>query len=452
MRKLLLLLSLSLLITGSFAAISFSQVQPAVESTYRGDINGDGQVNILDMLEMLKMLSIPEGRTERELQIADVDASGAVDIFDLLGLLRVLSGEQEPGLIYWHPSIAGLSRTSVSSGDTLIISVENINETITAAEVKAFINAGEVSLLEFGPDSIKIIIPAGFTGGYLKLIVAADTTNSVYIVSSVAIHGIEMVSIPAGTFQMGSDSGNWSWGPVHTVSISAFQMSRYEVIQEQYEAVMDTNPSVFTGESNLPVNRVDWYEAVVFCNKLSEAAGLEPCYTYIQDSTYVLEGIWDLVLCKCNCDFTKNGFRLPTEAEWEYACRAGTTTKYYTGDSESDLSRAGWYKKNSHSRPHPVGQKEPNAFGLYDMHGNQTEWCTDYFDFYYYSRSPSQDPPGPSEPFIVNDFPLYVIRGGDWCWIPCESCARGACIPIGPTTYAVDEFARGFRVVRRYLQ
>ncbi|HUU28405.1 MAG TPA: SUMF1/EgtB/PvdO family nonheme iron enzyme, partial [archaeon] len=247
-------------------------------------------------------------------------------------------------------------------------------------------------------------------------------SNTVDMVVNPPAIEIILVSIPAGTFQMGSNSGESNEQPVHTVTLSTFQMSKYETTQGQYQAIIGTNPSYFTGDDNLPVEQTSWYDAVTFCNKLSEAKGLEPCYNL---------DTWD-------CDFTKNGFRLPTEAEWEYACRAGTTTNYYTGDSESDLGRAGWYDRNSGYTPHAGGQKEANAFGLYDMHGNIQEWCNDWFDSNYYSNSSSQDPTGPATGSSK------VLRGHNWLGTAyyCRSAFRDRTSPD------VTGIFMGFRVVR----
>ncbi|MFA6471576.1 MAG: formylglycine-generating enzyme family protein, partial [Candidatus Latescibacterota bacterium] len=203
--------------------------------------------------------------------------------------------------------------------------------------------------------------------------------------------GIVMKTIPAGSFRMGqSDISNAV--PVHTVTLTAFSMSIFEVTQGQFKAIMGTNSSKFTGDDNLPVEMVTWFDAIKYCNILSVSVGLQSCYN---ESTGM-------------CDFTKNGFRLPTEAEWEYSCRAGTETIYNLGNSESDLARAAWYGSNSGGNTHPVGQKTANEWGLYDMHGNVWEFCNDWYSESYYSSSPSVDPTGSS---TGSD---RVMRGGGY--------------------------------------
>lgn len=216
----------------------------------------------------------------------------------------------------------------------------------------------------------------------------------------------EMVRIPAGSFRMGDrradPDADLDDVPVHDVTITRpFLMSRTEVTEYQYESIMGENPRG-SDESNVAAAWVRWYEAVEYCNRLSELEGLEPCYSGSGD---------DVV-----CDFTLNGYRLPTEAEWEYACRAGTEGDFYSGTIthqgswplDSALNLAGWYKGNANGHVHPVREKQPNAFGLYDMHGNVWEWCWDHYDPAYYKFSPSTDPVGPATGSS------RVLRGGSW--------------------------------------
>jgi formylglycine-generating enzyme required for sulfatase activity len=186
--------------------------------------------------------------------------------------------------------------------------------------------------------------------------------------------------------------------PVHRVKITkGFWMGKYEVTQEQWEAVMGTNLSRFKGAQN-PVESVSWNEVVEFCRK--------------------------------------TGTRLPTEAEWEYACRAGTTTKYSSGDSDSDLDGVAWYSGNSGNTTHPVGQKQPNAWGLYDMYGNVWEWCADWYAGSYYQNSTGNDPTGPPSGSV------RVLRGGSWFSDPggCRSAGRVWIYPGSRFSYI------GFRV------
>jgi formylglycine-generating enzyme required for sulfatase activity len=220
---------------------------------------------------------------------------------------------------------------------------------------------------------------------------------------------MEFVLIPAGEFDMGSPSSEQNRsgdeGPVHRVKISKpFYMGKFPVTQEQYKAIIGKNPSDFSGK-NLPVESVSWADAVRFCRKLSSR----------ENKTY----------------------RLPTEAEWEYACRAGTQARFCFGDDESSLDAYAWYADNSDYKTHPVGQKQANAFDLYDMHGNVREWCSDWYDENYYSQSPSSDPQGP------DTGSSRVLRGGSWFFNPrrCRSADRDGLPPVCRSNLS------GFRVV-----
>ena len=234
---------------------------------------------------------------------------------------------------------------------------------------------------------------------------------------------LRMVRIPGGSFLMGSEDGGGDEKPVNTVTLSGFEMSSTEITQAQYESVIGDNPSNFKLDNNRPVERVSWKDAITFCNKLSEKVGLGPCYN----------------LTTGECDFSMSGFRLPTEAEWEYACRSESGLEYSLGDGESALDRVGWYARNSMENTHPVGQKTQNTWGLYDTHGNVWEWCNDWYGKNAYTTNGNNNPTGPKS---GSD---KVLRGGSWIDGPkdCRSAKRRSYDPN-------DDYSDiGFRIARR---
>lgn len=197
---------------------------------------------------------------------------------------------------------------------------------------------------------------------------------------------VDLVPIPGGTFRMGSpesEEGRFGdEGPVHEVRISAFECMRLLVTRRLYREIVGTDPGWPQGEADdRPVNYVNWFEAAAFCNLLSEREGLELCYQVKKDVV-----TWQRAA---------NGYRLLTEAEWEFACRAGSTTRWSFGDDEGALAEHAWFSGNSSDKPQPVGRKKPNAWGLHDMHGNVYEWCWDRFGLYF--EGISRDPKGPRE-------------------------------------------------------
>jgi formylglycine-generating enzyme required for sulfatase activity len=223
----------------------------------------------------------------------------------------------------------------------------------------------------------------------------------------------EMVHINGGTFQMGSDN-EYDYGsnyekPVHTVRITSFYMAKYPVTQKEWIAIMGDNPSEFKGDT-LPVENVNWYEAVEYCNRLSQREGLTPVYTINkdqQDSNNKNES--DKLKWTVTWNRNASGYRLPTEAEWEYAARGGNGSPGdYTYSGSNNVDEVAWYGENSAGSTQEVGTKKPNGLGLYDMSGNIGEWCWDWFDYDYYKNSPRSDPLGASSGS------LRAWRGGSW--------------------------------------
>lgn len=213
-----------------------------------------------------------------------------------------------------------------------------------------------------------------------------------------------MVKIPDGTILLRDDRTKSTW----TVEITSFLLSKYLVTQALYFEITNKSPGTYKGK-NLPVETVSWLDSVIFCNSLSSMSGLKTCYTLCNDSLEI------------TFDSEANGFRLPTEAEWEYACKAGTTGVRY-----GKLDKIAWYKENSGGKPNEVGTKDPNAWGLYDMLGNVWEWCSDIYDQEVYDS-------------------YRIFRGGGW-----NDDERG-CLASNrrrshPISFKIDDL--GFRIAR----
>jgi len=350
-----------------------------------------------------------------------------------------------------------VSVTGVSLNRTSLSLAVGSSETLTATVAPS--NATNKSVTWVTSDATKATVANGVvravaTGSATITVTTADGNKTA--TCSVTVTGgsdggggnpvnIEMISIQAGTFTMGSpttEPNRQSDETQHSVTLSSFSISKYQVTQAQWVDVMgaseDRTTTICGKGNNYPVYYVSWYDAIVFCNKLSIKEGLNPVYS-ISEKTNPSE--WGTIPTSSDTtwnaavmDKSKNGYRLPTEAEWEYACRAGTTTAYNTGNTISD--NTGWYERNSGSKAHEVGKKPANAWGLYDMHGNVWEWCWDWYGSY--SSGSQIDPLGASSGTY------RVGHGGGW-YESAENLRSAYRLDINP--YA-RRYSLGFRLVR----
>ena len=239
--------------------------------------------------------------------------------------------------------------------------------------------------------------------------------------------GVKMMLIPGGRFTMGSTQGPADESPRHEVTITAFAMDKFEVTQAEFAKREYADPSHFKHPQR-PVEQIRWSDAALFCNERSRHEGRQPCY---DETTFA-------------CNFEAGGYRLPTEAEWEYAARAGSTSEYGASPSAEKLKSYACYAPTSTKKTDRVGRKKPNAWGLHDMLGNVREWCHDVHDANYYANSPSENPRGPAQG------KKRVMRGGAWNSTSrgCRVTTRYAEIPgITDACFARNTF--GFRCVRR---
>lgn len=224
--------------------------------------------------------------------------------------------------------------------------------------------------------------------------------------------------ISSATFLMGSSSatGAPNESPQHTVTLSAFYINATELTRDFFSLFLQSKDTCYLASNQKtmkdyssffgvetdaqPIVNVSWFTAIAYCNWLTKTTGsIDTCYTF----TLKQDGTIDAV----SFDRTKKGYRLPTEAEWEYACRAETKTAYSFGDDASILGDYAWTKANSMGTTHIVGEKKPNPFGLYDMYGNISEWCWDWYDSY--TSEPKKDPTG-----TVNNMIDRILRGSSW--------------------------------------
>ncbi len=323
------------------------------------------------------------------------------------------------------PIIDLLPSTKAQTGQQIAINGRNFGDT----QGNSFVMFNGVKASQYSlwtSTKIVVIVPDDATTGQVVVYVNNKPSNGVQFTVQPSNNIVTMRTIPAGSFNMGDDNGDLDVKPRHKVTISkSFLMGKSEVTQKQWMVVMkNSNPSHPDNlGDNKPVQQVTFKRAIEFCNELSSLENLNPCYNINGDNI--------------TCNFSANGYRLPTEAEWEYACIAGRGIEY----ADIEVPDYAWCSSNAGGHIHDVMTKKANDYGLYDMLGNVNEWCWDMYEEEYYKNSPSTDPQGPTNE--VND---RIIRGGTYQNGPdkCKSILRNSY----PGSNDNFNFNLGFRIVR----
>jgi len=369
-----------------------------------------------------------------------------------------LTGSDEPDSFFitselrQQPAVP-LNLSITKSGDTITLDWDAVTEDVDGnalTDISYKVYCGDIPDFECNDDdnlietvTVPTLVLDNATGtmdrAFFKVIaVGAETDPPI---------PVNFVYVPAGTFTMGDTRGGGLSDelPTHSVSLNSFYMDMYPVTQAEYVAIIGSNPATGPGVGDdYPVYLANWYSAIKYCNLRSMAEELSPCYTisgYTDPANWgeipdFYNDVWDAVICNWNA----NGYRLPTEAEWEYAARGASNNPDYLYSGSNDINAVAWYAgNNTPNSTDPVGTKAPNALGIYDMSGNVIEWCWDWFG--NYSSSPQNNPSG------TTSGSYRVSRGG--CWFDIASDCRVA-YRLSYNPSLINGFV-GFRVCRAGL-
>lgn len=341
-----------------------------------------------------------------------------------------LSWQGSPGSFNYPPSVSSVATPTFTPSGGTYSTTQNVSISTTTpnATIRYTTNGSE-------PTSTSTVYSSAISVSQTTTIKAkafrdgwtpSATASATYTIGG-GTPG-QMIAVAGGTFHNGTSN----------VTLSSFHIGKYEVTQAEYQAVMGTNPSYFSGNPNRPVERVSWFNAIEYCNRRSMQEGLTPCYSY---STYGTNPSnwpagWNTTSANhtnVSCNWSANGYRLPTEMEWMYAAKGGNQSQGYTYSGSNTIGNVAWYYSNSSDRTWDVGLKDPNELGTFDMSGNVWEWVWDIYGSY-----PSGNQTNPTGPTSGSH---RVFRGGDW-----SNDANSCTVSFRNADFATSTYL-GFRVI-----
>jgi formylglycine-generating enzyme len=324
-------------------------------------------------------------------------ANELLDSNGSLSDLVIHQGDSSNIPAFFSSSIQNFSVGTIGKGPTISFTPTS---SVDGQTISYVWNSSTSQAIVSGRTSGALAMQSGTNTLAVSVVAPNGTTNTTYTITMnwipdySGIEGVKMVPVAGGTFSLCTGSGDYT-----VTTVSSFQMGKYDVTQAQYLAVVGSNPSAFTGDASRPVEKVSWYDALVFCNRLSMLEGLTPAYTingstdpnYWDNVPTVDTPLWDNAILNLDA----NGYRLPTEAEWRFAAQGGALSKGYSYVGGNVLDDVAWTSGNSGGTTHPVGLKQANELGLYDMSGNVWQWCWDWYSAPQ-SGAPQSNPTGPS--------------------------------------------------------
>lgn len=380
-------------------SVEFEYLTDVIRDAIRAKLDQKNLFNFIDYNEIdegIKKMKLKDADLINEKKVTDIALSFGADVIILSKYAiegeNIMIISQAYDMLYQQISV--VSSVTGSTGVEIFNNIEKLTDDMSQKMAGKFTKIERVVLeqlilKQYGQQMLKTFQDAKNQEKEKKddKTIITETPKNDLVLDN------KLILIKGGSFIMGNKDGGVDEKIEHEVALNDFYISKYEVTQQEYKDVMGKNPSLFAKNPNFPVHNVLWKNVISFCNKKSELEGLTPAYT--------TKGL------KIICDWTCSGYRLPTEAEWEFAARGGLKSKGFIFSGGNELGKVGNTLTLNKGLPIEVGTLEPNELGLYDMTGNVSEWCWDYYQMNYYKQSIKVDPKGP------DDGDERVVRGGN---------------------------------------